>query len=89
MAQLSKADALRTIQHRRNQIRAVFNQNISARELGRTLRDELSRSLLCGMLSDTELGMLSADYLNDILQNGWWSEVGRIHLRRLMESTAR
>ncbi len=84
MHKLTKDDAIKTIQHRRSQIQAILRQNIPARDLGRKLVRELEEHMLCGLLSDTELGMLSADYLNDIVEHGWWSEVGRMRLRKLM-----
>jgi hypothetical protein len=85
MPRLSKEEAIKTIQHRRSQMRAILKQNISVRDLGRKLRLEMDRSMLCFLLSDIELGMLSAEYLNDIIENGWWSEVGRMRLRKLTE----
>ncbi|MBU4199639.1 MAG: hypothetical protein KKE37_01830 [Verrucomicrobia bacterium] len=81
---MTREDAIKTIQHRRFQMRAILQQNIPARELGRKLRMELDKSMICCLLSDLELGLLSVEYLNDILENGWWSEVGRSHLRKLM-----
>jgi hypothetical protein len=85
MSRLSKEEAIKTIQHRRSQIQAIVRQNIPTRELGRSLTLKLEHSLLCGLLTDIELGMLSAEYLNDIIEHGWWSEVGRMRLRKLME----
>lgn len=86
MPRLSKEEAIKTIQYRRSQMRAILQQNIPARELGRKLRMELDQAMLCCLLSDTELGMLSVEYLNDILEHGWWSEVGRMRLRKMTQT---
>ena len=88
MSQLTKDEAIKSIQHRRAQMQAILQQNIPVRELGRKFRLELDQVMICCLLSDIELGMLSVEYLNDILTNGWWSEVGRLHLRKLMEHKA-
>lgn len=89
MTRLSKADAIKTIQNRRAQVEAILRQAVPTSDLGRTLRNMLDRTMLWCDLSDTELGLLSADYLNDILDNGWWSEVGRQHLRRMLDAARR
>ena len=80
MARLTKDEAIKTIQHRRSQIQAIIKQNIPARELGRKFKVELDQSMICCWLSDVELGMLSVEYLNDIVEHGWWSEVGRLQV---------
>ena len=85
MPRLTKDEAIKTIRHRRSQLRAILQQNIPARELGRKFKLELDQSLICCLLSDLELGLLSAEYLNDIIEHGWWSEVGRMRLRKMME----
>ncbi|MBI2437662.1 MAG: hypothetical protein HYV36_02455 [Lentisphaerae bacterium] len=89
MTRLSKEDAIKTIQNRRAQVEAILRQAIPTSDLSRTLRNTFDRTMLCCDLSDTELSLLSADYLNDILDNGWWSEVGRAHLRRMLEAARR
>lgn len=84
MPRYSKAEAITIIQGRRAQIRSVLEEGVPARELGRKLTTELERTLLYAFLSDVELGLLSAEYLNDIVQYGWWSEVGRLHLKKAL-----
>ena len=71
MPRFAKEDAIKTIQHSRSQLQAILHQNIPARELGRKLRMDLDRAMLCALLSDLELGLLSVEYLNDIIENGW------------------
>ncbi|MBI2439888.1 MAG: hypothetical protein HYV35_00785 [Lentisphaerae bacterium] len=89
MTRFSKEDAIKTIQSRRAQVEAILRQTIPTSDLSRTLRSTFDRAMLCCDLSDTELSLLSAEYLNDILDNGWWSEVGRAHLRRMLEAARR
>ncbi len=84
MPRLTKDEAIKTIQHRRSQMRAILQQDIPARDLGRRLKAELDQAMLCCLMSDAELGMLSAEYLNDVIEHGWWSEVGRMRLRKMM-----
>lgn len=89
MIRLKKDEAIKSIQHRRAQMKAILKQNIPARDLGRKFRLELDQVMICCLLSDIELGMLSVEHLNDIIENGWWSDVGRLHLLKWMERQGR
>lgn len=67
----------------------MLEQNVSGPAMSRAMRQTLDSRMVCCTLSDTELGMLSAEYLNDIIENGWWSEIGRRHMQRLLETAGR
>lgn len=80
---MSRAEALSTIQNRRLQIEQIVDQEITPQELGRRLTTELERWMFAAFFNDTELKMMSDEFLVELAAHGWWSRAGRLKIRKI------
>ncbi len=80
---MTREEALHVIRHRRQQIEEIVKQEIGPREMGRRLAAELEHWMFAVFFNDTELGMMSDEFLRELAVHGWWSRAGRLKIRKL------
>ncbi|MBI3985394.1 MAG: hypothetical protein HY343_00605 [Lentisphaerae bacterium] len=85
----SKDELMRTLQEGRRRVASLIEADVPVTEMGTTSRRELDRNMICCLLRDADLTALSPTQLQDIVRNGWWSEVGRAVLRRHLDRDGR